>query len=567
TIKKEVELTDGEFILDIPLSREYIESIRETGDEEFTHLRYTACTSQPDEFSSIYTLRQKDRGRKTKLAVVCTMYNEDDQLLAKTMAAVMDNIAFLCSKRGQKGWDTDSWRDIVLVVISDGIKECNPRALDILSGMGLYMEGLPRQTVNGKRVSNHIFELTTQVRIGQDLDPEFTTVENEKRIMPMQTIFMLKDKNAKKINSHRWFFNGVCKVLEPEVCVLLDVGTKPTKESLWHLYRTFQRNENVAGACGEVYVELGNHWQNLMNPLVAVQNFEYKISNILDKTLESVCGYIAVLPGAFSAYRYQALQGAPLDSYFKGEVLHNGLSIGKPNVSESNMYLAEDRILCFELVMKLDKRYILKYVKSARAETDIPTELDDLIKQRRRWLNGSFFASVYAIQNFHRIFYTRHTWLRMALLFIETIYNMSSLIYSWFSIASVYICFYFMFNLAASPDMMACTQAVLDTPDKDPFFPYGPYIANTMRGIYVAAFVTISVGSLGNKPATIKPLLTIVTLVYATCMLLVLSLIVWTMYIDVRDIPVTVTSLDGFLKYIPTNPNFMDLAISLLCTY
>lgn len=63
--------------------------------------------------------------------------------------------------------------------------------------------------------------------------------------------------------------------------MLLDVGTKPTETSLYEvfhliikLYRAFERNPNVGGACGEIQAELGSWGKNLLNPLVATQNFE-----------------------------------------------------------------------------------------------------------------------------------------------------------------------------------------------------------------------------------------------------------------------------------------------------
>jgi chitin synthase len=73
--------------------------------------------------------------------------------------------------------------------------------------------------------------------------------------------------------------------------------SKPSSASLYHLWKAFDKNEQVGGACGEIYVETGTGCSKLLNPLVAAQNFEYKISNILDKPLESLFGYISVLPG------------------------------------------------------------------------------------------------------------------------------------------------------------------------------------------------------------------------------------------------------------------------------
>lgn len=110
--------------------------------------------------------------------------------------------------------------------------------------------------------------------------------------------------------------------------------------------------------------------------------------------MRATCRYISVLPGAFSAYRYVALLNTapgigPLASYFQGE---EKPGMKSESIFKANMYLAEDRILCFELVAKAHSSWILKYVKAAKAETDVPGGIPEFISQRRRWMNGSFFG-------------------------------------------------------------------------------------------------------------------------------------------------------------------------------
>lgn len=493
--KKAVQLINGELVLECKIPTILYSFLPRRDEVEFTHMRYTAVTCDPDDFVERgYKLRQNigKTARETELFICVTMYNENEFDFTRTMHAVMKNITHFCGRNKSRTWGEKGWQKIVVCIVADGRQKIHPRTLDALAAMGVYQHGIAKNYVNQKAVQAHVYEYTTQVSLDSDL--KFKGAE--KGIVPCQMIFCLKEKNLKKLNSHRWFFNAFGKALNPNVCILLDVGTKPGSNSLYHLWKAFDQDSNVAGACGEIKAMKGKWGSSLLNPLVASQNFEYKMSNILDKPLESVFGYITVLPGALSAYRFHALQNdeetghGPLSQYFKGETLH-----GKDaDVFTANMYLAEDRILCWELVAKRNERWVLKYVKSCTGETDVPDSVPEFISQRRRWLNGAFFAAVYSLVHFRQLWETDHTIARKVLLHIESVYQLLQLAFTYFSLANFYLTFYFIAGSLAESDV-------------DPFgHNAGQYIFTILRYVCVLLICMQFIVSLGNRPQGAKKL-------------------------------------------------------------
>ncbi|KAF2762906.1 putative chitin synthase [Pseudovirgaria hyperparasitica] len=521
--RKEVRLINGELILECKIPTILYSFLPRRDDIEFTHMRYTAVTCDPDDFVDHgYKLRQNigRTERETELLICITMYNENEIDFTRTMHGVMRNISHFCSRTKSRTWGKDGWQKIVVCIISDGRQKVHPRTLDALAALGCYQDGIAKNLVNQREVKAHVYEYTTQVSLDSDL--KFKGAE--KGIVPCQLIFCLKEKNQKKLNSHRWFFNAIGRALNPNVCILLDVGTKPGPKALYHLWKAFDMDSSVAGAAGEIKAGKGKGWLGLLNPLVASQNFEYKMSNILDKPLESVFGYITVLPGALSAYRYHALQNdstghGPLSQYFKGETLHGQ----DADVFTANMYLAEDRILCWELVAKRDERWVLKYVKSATGETDVPDAVPEFISQRRRWLNGAFFAAVYSLLHFRQIWATDHTIFRKILLHVEFLYQFISLFFTYFSLANFYLTFYFIAGSLSDPKI-------------DPFgHGIGKIIFIILRYACVLLICLQFILSMGNRPQGAKKMFMSSMIVYSIIMIYTTFATLWIVVRQLRD--------------------------------
>jgi chitin synthase len=149
------------------------------------------------------------------------------------------------------------------------------------------------------------------------------------------------------------------------------------------------------------------------------------------------------------------------------------------------MYLAEDRILCFELVSKRNCHWILQYVKSATGETDVPDTMAELILQRRRWLNGSFFAAVYAIAHFYQIFRSDHSALRKLMFFIEFTYQTINMLFAWFAIGNFFLVFRILTTSLGGDDLLGNV---------------GQILGSVFEWLYAATLTSCFVLSLGNRP-------------------------------------------------------------------
>ena len=146
TLKK-VELFHGNFVLDSAVPSKLLDMCALRNEREFTHMRYSAATCDPNDFQDAgFTLRQVhyDPTRRTELFIVMTMYNEDEELFCRSMHGVIKNIAHLCKRDRSKTWGKDGWKKVVVCIVSDGRQKINSRTLSVIAAMGAYQDGIAK---------------------------------------------------------------------------------------------------------------------------------------------------------------------------------------------------------------------------------------------------------------------------------------------------------------------------------------------------------------------------------------------------------------------------------------
>jgi chitin synthase len=437
--------------------------------------------------------------------LICiAMYNEKPYEVIKTLTGIRQNLEVFADKSN----DPKKPTQIGCIMICDGL-------VPFLETYGKF-EDFYKEFINIKKITRHYNKTNyKEIKIEKkDDDAEIAhcfEIANHKgdfNHTPFKLVWVIKEQNKRKLNTHLWFFEGFCEYIQPKFVMLLDVGTQPRHSALYRLYEAMKDDPSVAGCCGEIVPRDASMW----SMIESAQVVEYKYAHIFDKALESLFGYITVLPGAFSAYRWKSLQGSPLDEYFK--------SVRHPqdmDCFQSNIYLAEDRVLCMALVFKDGNANILRYVKNSVAETDVPDSLGNLLAQRRRWINGSWFALLDSLKKSEIIFFGKHKHgcFRRLCFGLQMLYYFINVFFSYFLVGS----FFLSFGLLLRNQF---PESVDGKDEVDDMFTLG----DTLLKLYFTCLIVVFILSLGAPPKQVEEIYKMLSTIFAFYMFAALYFLV-----------------------------------------
>lgn len=224
---------------------------------------------------------------------------------------------------------------------------------------------------------------------------------NDKKYMRITVI--IKIHNRRKHNSHEWFFgkNGFGDCINTEYLFFTDAFAMYSNWCIFHLVKSLDRNSQMVAVTGRQRLmskrQQGSQESSISidTLLRMVQLYDFESSNVIYNGAFSLGGMLPVIPGPCGMYRASNILDDNVRDYYFSTVNQDPDTTG---MVLGNLRIAEDRILTYASVVKSSiAGAYMEFNQLAVFYFEAETDLDTLIFQRRRWINGSVAGYIYLL--------------------------------------------------------------------------------------------------------------------------------------------------------------------------
>ncbi len=387
------------------------------------------------------------------IACCVTVYNEDGEALLVSLLGLIRNAQYL--KMCDVGF---AKHEMALCVIVDGAdrmsasffkyaQQCkfiDARCKDGGSDIHVY-----ETYTDGGELCELLRECTTSGRSNSWIDSNQDYIRDKltkgafdyDENLKVRVVFYIKSKNLGKLDSHWHFFEVICQFLNPKYCVQMDVGTNPNVDATKKMLEVICRREHIGVvACRSYIASPKNH----LNIIGVWQFSDMLRERFISWPTEALLGYLSVMPGQMCLMKWEAVDSRKCSTSDFGssesyqdrhcrtlKSYYRGLEENGP--FESNMFLAEDRVLGFEIVHNKKNRWRIDYAPRAEATTDPCNSWAELLQQRRRWICSSFSCKIwFLIKLKEYMFGSGKSWIDKSRMLLSGIYFLLDILVTWF---------------------------------------------------------------------------------------------------------------------------------------
>lgn len=334
------------------------------------------------------------------IAIVVTAYNEEARELRRTL-------------RGLNGCMTDELRRL-------GFRLCVVVVFDGIEHMHLSCEALVSSLVGS---SNGISELRGASRFAASCTffPA-VSAQGQMEYPNLNLNLIVKRDNRGKANSLEWFFRSFCPACRPVYAITTDAGTVFSPRTLEVVDATFRARPRVAALCNRINIltatEEGVTDTYFQAALRSAQQYEKGDTYCVLIAVFSDFGFMPVLSGFTSAFKYSEIQGRALDVFLATQNKESGVGFATQNQGGSiaaalGALMRENAKLTEDVNVGLAANFESASNGGLTVESvgldgdtrwDPETTVEKLVQQRRRWTNGGLAG--------HLIYFWRGAWYR-----------------------------------------------------------------------------------------------------------------------------------------------------------